>query len=125
MGITVATRCKVSDRFVGWRANDTGFSEQGRAMPKQGATVAIRCNISSASGQALACYDKALAAKPNHARGMDQTRHCSARAQAALAKRWRAMTKGCAIKPDHAEAWNNRGNTLQSLGRGDESLDEF
>ena len=73
--------------------------------------------------EALASYDRALALRPDHA---------GRSAIAAMLSRAEAARRGAGelrprarVKPDYAEALNNRGNVLQELKRFDEALASY
>lgn len=74
--------------------------------------------------KALACFDQALALKPDYAEAYDKrgnALHDLGRLDEALA----SYDKALALNPGFAEACNDRGNVLQALKRLDEALASY
>src|SRR5262249_5917455 len=75
-------------------------------------------------GDALACFDRALALRPGDVQAMNNRGNALQglmRYEDALA----AYDQALSLKPDYAEALNNRGEALQQLKRHDEALAAF
>lgn len=73
---------------------------------------------------ALACFEKAIALRPEYADAW-QGRGNALRRLDRASEAIEAYDRAIAIKPDHAVAWQGRGYALRKLGRCDEATDSF
>ena len=104
---------KLFDQAIKLNPAATYFSNRGLALEALGR-----------SDEALASFDRFLAANPNEPRVLNN-RGNTLRSLQRLDEALSSIDRALAIKPDFAEALNNRGNTLQDLKRLDEALVSF
>ncbi len=122
--------------MLGGLAYQTGRHEAaieliGRAIEHNGNDPSYHCSRGlvlhslNRLDEAVASYDRALLLNPNYASSSDQPRVSRCKRSSVSLRRWRATTERSPSTPEFAEAWLNRGNTLQQLGRLAEALESY